>query len=343
MLPYGMIRYHGAPADLRDIPLGTILHGRFYLPPDPKVSSVPEVGESSNVYPYPAENHAVLLEDEVSFCLREGMVWKLKGVELNKSEGVIIASRMSQNGDVGENTEEKLTIDATTSIWRGREKLSLADLITESVWPANGKKALGGQTILLGLTWQPKGNWITKVNDQFHVSDIWLDDIAMQRATQHQSEVHKELIRSRWMPAWVDSLEYGKSGHATVTVTLFGGMDSSLYADFKTGNQGQIAAAETNLKFSDGFYGHDHMAIKGIILEVIKQDEDIPSGSSGIKIRLKLDLVLEGFRPGNIVRIRPMSWPNDSVPREEFVVGGSISGLGERFPDSDVFPKYDQH
>ena len=27
MLPYGMIYYHGAPADLRDIPLGTVLYG----------------------------------------------------------------------------------------------------------------------------------------------------------------------------------------------------------------------------------------------------------------------------------------------------------------------------
>src|SRR6476659_1539979 len=26
MLPYGIVRYHGAPADLRDIPLGTMLH-----------------------------------------------------------------------------------------------------------------------------------------------------------------------------------------------------------------------------------------------------------------------------------------------------------------------------
>ena len=32
MLPYGMIYYHGAPADLRDIPLGTILYGdSFWL------------------------------------------------------------------------------------------------------------------------------------------------------------------------------------------------------------------------------------------------------------------------------------------------------------------------
>ncbi len=41
MLPYGMTRYHGAPADLRDIPLGTVLHVRAFLPPDPTISSVP--------------------------------------------------------------------------------------------------------------------------------------------------------------------------------------------------------------------------------------------------------------------------------------------------------------
>ena len=30
-----------APADLRDIPLGTVLHVRGFLPPDPKISAVP--------------------------------------------------------------------------------------------------------------------------------------------------------------------------------------------------------------------------------------------------------------------------------------------------------------
>ncbi|MBV8878499.1 MAG: hypothetical protein JO332_00915, partial [Planctomycetaceae bacterium] len=37
MLPYGAIGYQGAPAALQDIPLGTHLHGLFYLaPPEEK-------------------------------------------------------------------------------------------------------------------------------------------------------------------------------------------------------------------------------------------------------------------------------------------------------------------
>ena len=41
MLPYGIIRYHNAPAQLRDVPIGTVLHARGFLPPDPKLSAVP--------------------------------------------------------------------------------------------------------------------------------------------------------------------------------------------------------------------------------------------------------------------------------------------------------------
>ena len=41
LLPYGLVRYHGSPADLRDIPLGTVMYAKAFLPPDPKISSVP--------------------------------------------------------------------------------------------------------------------------------------------------------------------------------------------------------------------------------------------------------------------------------------------------------------
>ena len=34
MLPYGSVRYRGGAATLRDIPIGTHLHGWFYLPPE---------------------------------------------------------------------------------------------------------------------------------------------------------------------------------------------------------------------------------------------------------------------------------------------------------------------
>ena len=335
LLPYGMVRYHGAPADLRNVPLGTMMHGLFYLPPDPKLSSVPVVTQPSVTRP--AENHAILLEDEPSFCLREGKVWKLKEVTIKGgAEGMIVAHREPKTGVEGKELERTMRLDATTRFWRGREQLGLADLIAEGTWPADGKKILDGQEVYLGIAWKPDGNWIRRTGNRQHVSDVWLDAKAMQHASRHQTEVHRELVRCRWMPAYVDAVEYGKFGSATVTATLFGGMDPSLYADFKQGINGQFAASEFNLKHAYGTVTETLVANSGPIIDVKKQEKEVPLGSSGIQIKIQVTQIIEGARPGKIIRIRPMNWPDDAVPREEYTEGHH----DERFPSPDTMPKY---
>ena len=110
MLPYDMVRYHGAPADLRDIPLGTVLHVLAFLPPDPKTSAVPvlpvenktkDANHNRGAGIFPAENHVLILEDEPSYCLREGKVWMLKEISVKKNEGTIVASREPKEGARG--------------------------------------------------------------------------------------------------------------------------------------------------------------------------------------------------------------------------------------------------
>lgn len=334
MLPYGMVRYHGAPADLRDIPLGTLMHVSAFLPPDPKISSVPVL--QNGTPERPAENHVMLIEDEPSFCLREGKVWKLKEIDLQNNQGMILASLEPKDGGTGKASEEKFSFDAATRIWRGRERLGVEDLIAEGIWPVSGRKSLGGQTVQLGLTWQPTPDGVFL---RFHISDIWLDETSIKRAAQNQTETHKALIRSRWMPAWVDAVEYGKSGHAKVTATLFGGMDPSLYDDFKKGIPSQMNSVENTLKHTHGAYSPAHMASAGSILEVNKTTGKIPLGSSGIQIRFETDLIIEGIRPGRIVRVRPANWPIVDVPREEYLDDGS-SSIEDRFPTPAIFPKY---
>lgn len=344
LLPYAIVRYHGAPADLRDIPLGTVLHVRAFLPPDPKLSAVPVLPVDNKSRPAnysggggiaPAENHVVLLEDDPSHCQSESMVWKLKEVDLKNLAGMIIASREPKQGGDGKATEEKMTFDAGTRVWRGREYLKIEDLVAEGAWPAEGKKSLGGQAVLLGITWKPTPDGVFT---RFHISDIWLDDASMQRAAHHQTEVHKAFIRSRWMPAWIDAVEYGKFGRATVTATLFGGMDDSLYADFKKGSSAMMNAVENTLKHTHGAYGPAHMCSRGSILEITEIPGAAPLGSSGIQIRFETDLVIEGIRPGRTVRVRSGSWPQVQVPREEYLNDGA--NLEERFPSPAIFPKY---
>ena len=333
MLPYGIVRRHGAPADLRDIPLGSVMHVRAYLPPDPKTSAVPvsQIGPPER----PAENHVLLLEDEPSFCLREGKVWKLKEIDVQQNQGVIVATRELKAGGGDKVAEDKLTFNAATRIWRGRECLTVAELIADGTWPAAGKKSLAGQAAQLGLTWQPTPGGVFL---RYHISDIWLDEAAMQRAAQNQAETHKALIRSRWMPAYVDAVEYSKFGRATVTATLFGGMDDSLYSDFKKGDAAVMNASENTLKHAGGDYGPAHMASRGPILDVTKATSDIPLGSSGIQVRFETDLIIEGIRPGRVVRVRPSNWPELTVPREEYLSDGNSAEV--RFPSPAIFPKY---
>lgn len=334
LLPYGMVRYRGAPADLRDVPLGTILHVRAYLPPDPKTSAVPVIGKGNDERP--AENHVILLEDEPSRCLREGQVWKLKELEIQNLEGSILASLESKAGGGGSLSEEKLTFNSATRIWRGRECLTVEEMVADGAWPSQGKKPLAGQSVLLGIVWRPTPGGVF---NRFHIADIWLDELAAKRAAQQQTEVHRAFIRGRWMPAWVDNVEYGKFGRATITATLFGGMDPALYADFAKGGSGMMGAAENTLKHAAGAYGPAHMAVRGPIVDVIKLSGDIPAGSSGIQVKLETDLVIEGLRPGRVVRVRPSSWPQVDLPREEYLNEGSVN-LEERFPSPAIFPKY---
>ena len=344
LLPYALVRYHGAPADLRDIPLGTMLHVRAFLPPDPKTSAVPvlpvnnrEKTKAGALGVAPAENHVLLLEDEPSHCQREGFVWKIKEVEIKDRAGTILASREAKQDAKTKPSDETLTFDAATRVWRGRECLRIEHLIAEGIWPAEGKKALGGQSVQIGITWRPTPGGVFS---RFHLSDIWLDDEAMQNATQHQTELHKTFIRSRWMPAWVDAVEYGKFGRATVTATLFGGMDASLYADFKPGITALMNAAENTLKHTEGgTAGPTQMAARGKLLDVTPLPGIAALGSSGLQIRFETDLITEGMRPTRIVKVRPNSWPDVHLPREEYL-GNGASNIDERFPTPAIFPTY---
>ena len=340
MLPYGMVRYHGAAADLRDIPLGTMLHVTAFLPPDPKLSAVPvlpvdnkerDANHRRGVGVFPGENHVLLLEDEPSFRLRTGSSWTLKEIELQANLGIVIA-RLDAKG-----SEQKLTVDHATRIWSGHERLSVADLIAEGTWSAGAKKVLNDQKVQLGLSWKPCPDGIFF---RQHIADIWLDEVALRRAGLRQAETHKAFMRSRWLPGWVDAVEYGKFGRATVTVTLFGGKDPSLYDDFRAGGQVFVNGAENTLKHTEaGSAGPSQMAARGPIVEVSKIPGEAPIGSSGIQVRFETDLVTEGIRPTRIVRMRPASWTDVHLPREEYI-DGNAGITEERFPTPAIFPKY---
>jgi hypothetical protein len=65
MLPYGMIGYNGAPAELRDVPHGPTCTATF-------TSRLPGEEETIPAHQRSPHNHAITLEDDFSYYQRRG-------------------------------------------------------------------------------------------------------------------------------------------------------------------------------------------------------------------------------------------------------------------------------
>jgi hypothetical protein len=290
MLPYGNVRRHGAPAELRDLPIGTHLHGLFLLPAVESKEKQPADRRERNAFP---DREALLLEDDFSFHQRQGNVWKVQAVDLAK--GNLTALLTTKTGPAANPTV--FTLDRSTRVWKGRGAGELEDIAA-------------GQDVQCNFTWAP--DW---QNGQMHVADIWIDEESRAVATERQRQIHIRHTLHRWLPGWVDRVEHNADGSGIVAVTLFAGADRSLYDKVREQSKNggaALAAAEWTLRP----WWPNHDSKYGSIVE-LHEDPNPPPGSSGLQIRVKIKELLEGYRPGRIVRVRPNGFPNSKPPPEE--------------------------
>jgi hypothetical protein len=110
----------------------------------------------------------------------------------------------------------------------------------------------------------------------------------------------------------VDKVAHQEGGKGIVTVTLFGGMDPSLYEQARKSRWVKLAVAEPTLRT----WWQEHDSKGGPVLEV-KTTPKPPRGSSGLQFRVRIDELLEGYRPGRIIRFKPDSFLNVKLPPEE--------------------------
>ena len=214
LLPFGTLRYHGAPAELRDIPIGTHLHGQFYF--DPKAG---KDGKG-------AFTRAFLLEDDFSFHQRQKRTWRLDAVQLDK--GAITCTGLSLADNKPDGKPTVFRVNAATRIWKDRGFGALTDLAV-------------GQSLLLNIT-------VATLKGPGRSTDIWLDDECRNFAIAHQTEVHRAYQKAHGLPGWIDAVDNEKNH---VTVTLFGGFDSALTNDFKLKGRVALLVAEDSLRCYD--------------------------------------------------------------------------------------------
>jgi hypothetical protein len=351
LLPYCEVWYQGAPADLCDIPFGTHLHGLFFLPPEGEEKTL-QLHHCPQEY-VPKQNHALLLEDDLSFHARRGRAWKIGKIKLVydqsspyyppggglKIDGVRPPGDWRKTGLYGATLEatvvpsgkavpglpestkftvpQELTIDRSTRLWRGRESIGWEDLAPENEWksanPQTKELAPADMVVQLALAWHAT-NWQQTF---FHVSDIWLDEESRLVAAERQRQRHLRREIHYWLPGWVDHVDHEKN---IVTVTLFGGRDRSLFSHLRPGMGIGIEPARKTLRTSHVNYGHQ---AGGPFVDV-KDLPDPPVGSAGLQVRVQVNFLQEGFRPGRIVRIAPNAFPSSWPPPEWRANGADI-------------------
>jgi hypothetical protein len=298
MLPYGSIWYHGAPAALQDIPLGTHLHGLFYLTnPDDK-TPLPDTWYKRKT-PEWEFRRCFRIEDDFTFNARQKQIWKIESVDLPTKK--LTASLPGDKPKI-------LDLLASTQVYQGNSILDI-------------KALQPGQTFLCNLTW-------VTLYGPGRITEMWIDESARALATAQQLERHRIYVRERGLPGWVTAVE---DEPQFVTVTFFGNVDTKLFDELKTKDpnapppkdgspppvepRGGLACAMTSLMTFDPV--NDRKT--GSVLEV--KQIPIEPGSSGVQLKLKMDMMLEGYRPKRIVRFYPETWKVIAMPKEEEFFG----------------------
>lgn len=303
MLPYGSIWQHGAPAALQDVPLGTHLRGLFYLADPDDKTPLPDTSYRRKT-PEWEFRRCFQIEDDFTFHARQKQLWRIDAVDLGTKK--LTATLLEAGKLVGDGKAKTFDLLTSTRVFQGDR---FADL----------KALQPGQTVLFNLTW-------VTLYGPGRITDLWLDEAARARATAHQLERHRQHIRERGLPGYVSAVD---DAAQIVTITFFGGVEPKLFeeihgidtnkvgwplakeADNPAAPKGTIAVARESLMTYDPVNDR-----KGGNLLDIKTIPTEP-GSGGLQIKVKCDLLLEGFRPKRVVRFYPATWKVNALPHEE--------------------------
>ncbi|MCB1077834.1 MAG: hypothetical protein KDM64_08415 [Verrucomicrobiae bacterium] len=290
MLPHGSIWYLGAQAALQDIPLGTHLHGQFFLR-SPDDTTPPPDTPNQRVTPEVDFRRCFRLEDDFSHFAARKERWKVDSADL---AGMKLNATLEDAE--GKAIGESKSFDLLTGTQVFQEG-GFADL--KAIQP--------GQKVRFNLTWGT-------LYGPGRITDLWLDEKSQVLATARQLERHRNHIRERGLAGWVTSVD---DREQIVTITFFGGVDETLLTEWQNQDvtTGGVAVARESLMTYDPV--NDRKG--GEILEVKKIP--VEPGSSGVQMRIKVDMMLEGYRPKRIVRFYPAPWKVIALPREEEYFG----------------------
>lgn len=307
LLPYAEIAYHGASAELSDLPLGTHLHGVFYLGPEGDFKVVPPESQyfasrmaAPDLRSVVSQYSRVLrFEDDFSYHQRRGEGWKLAAFGPDRSTVTIERVRLADasavtDADDGVKNMQTLRLDRGARIWKGREIAALEELAV-------------GQIVQLNLT---LATLLGATQQDGLVREVWIDEPSRQVAARQQRQFHIAEMKRRGLPGVILKTESlpGEGARGYVTFAFPAGVESELIDLFKAKTTAMVWAAEPSLRGWDG--------VGWGTVDTVTRIKAPPPGHSGIEIRMHLYEMLEGFRRGRTILLGLRDWNAPPRPRE---------------------------
>ncbi len=271
----GVVSRIGVSGDLRDIPLGT--HGRWYLLPD-------ETGALTRLGGF--------YDDVGVFGGIDCVIWRLETVDVEKGT-FTLSEQDGQERAPAKRLE--LKTDQYTRIRKGDGDAKLADAV------------VGDQVV------------INRVGDGAaqRCSELWIGIDTWRRACEIQRKAHFEFLKIRGLPAWIEAID-GKNLILTpLAASPLELMETMKLADINPeewakGGRGTAGTVVANQELRSYNPPVDREWGRWVAWQRVDTNG---IGHGGFRWTVSVNHLLEGFRPGEVVRVFARdNWKVEDMP-----------------------------
>lgn len=220
------------------------------------------------------------MQDQFTMDAGHGFSYRLDAVKAG--EGRLFTTKRSVAKQQEELGKKELLVTAETRVWRGEQAVKLADL-------------QAGDDLLFNLTGRT-------ADQPGRCTDIWVGAETHRRVTELQRKKFEAFTRKRGLPGWIE-----KSEGNQLVVTLFSGdaaaFQQAYAGELVVGREVSVCVANEELRTWNPPVDKE----RGSIMAVEKVPTD-GYGSSGVRLVVKVNNLLEGFRRGRVVRVFGPGW-----------------------------------
>jgi hypothetical protein len=271
----GTVSRLGIQADLRDVPLGT--HGRWYFLPD-------KHGASTQLGAF---------HDDATQAARENIRFRVEAVDVRS--GTITVQPLKGDQPAPGADRIALKTDRYTRFRKGDADARLTDVAA-------------GDLLIVNRTGELSAH---------RASEVWIGTEAHATAVAALRKSHLDFLAARGLPAWIDAVEgkhlvltpFAASPADLLALMQTAGIEPEKWARERRGMQGTVVANQELRSYNPPV---DREWGTWIAWQPVETNG---IGHGGVRWTVSVNHLLEGFRPGEVVRVFAHSgWKVEDMP-----------------------------